>query len=245
MQYAGLLRVDHVMGLHRLFFVMQGQGAMNGVYVRYHPDEMYAVFSLESNRHKTVLAGEDLGTVPDAVRPAMALHEVHRLYVGQYEMRPNQDAPIQPAPEGAIASLNTHDMPTFTAYWRNLDLADRLALGILTEDTVKWEAGQREAIRHSVVDWLRKAGLLGESTEPLDVLRGFLCNLARMPVSGGLVSAADLWQAELPQNVPGTWRERPNWQRRAKYTIEEYERLPGLLNTLRALNATIRGTMGR
>ena len=86
---------------------------------------------------------------------------------------------------------------------------------------------------------------MGEATEPLDVLRGFLCNLARMPVSGVLVSAEDLWQAELPQNVPGTWRERPNWMRKATHPLEEYERLPGLLDTLRALNATVRGGTGR
>jgi 4-alpha-glucanotransferase len=240
MQYAGLLRVDHVMGLHRLFFVPHGLGAMNGVYVRYRPEEMYAVFSLESNRHRCVLAGEDLGTVPDPVRPAMARHEVHRLYVGQYEMRPGKD-PIQPAPEGAIASLNTHDMPTFTAYWHCLDLEDRQELGILTEETVRWEAGQREAIRGSVIDWLRRAGLLGQATEPLDVLRGFLCNLARMPVSAVLVNAEDLWQATKPQNVPGTWRERPNWRRRAAYALEDYERLPGLPDLLAALNAAVRG----
>jgi|SRR5579884_2321030 len=240
MRYAGLLRIDHVMGLHRLFFVPQGLGAMNGVYVRYNADEMYAVFTLESNRHRTMLAGEDLGTVPEAVRPAMAKHEVHRLYVGQYEMRPDPNAPIQRAPEGAIASLNTHDMPPFTAYWHNKDTADRQELGLLTEDQVKWEEGQREGIRKAVVEWLRQAGLLGAAEDPRDVLRGFLCNLARMPVSGVLVNAEDLWQATLPQNVPGTYRERPNWRRRAAYALEEFERLPGLAETLTALNAAVR-----
>ena len=81
-----------------------------------------------------------------------------------------------------------------------------------------------------------------ERIVPLDVLRGFLCNLGRMPVSAVLVSAEDLWQATLPQNVPGTWRERPNWRRRATHALEDYEGRPGLPETLAALNAAVRGT---
>ena len=99
MQLAGMLRVDHLMGLHRFFWIPQGMEAKEGVYVRYPAEEQYAVFTLESNRHKTILVGEDLGTVPPEVPPAMARHQFHRMFIVQYELNPIEAAmpPVFPA----------------------------------------------------------------------------------------------------------------------------------------------------
>ncbi len=134
------------MGLHRFYWIPNGMGPTEGVYVRYPENELYAVYCLESVRHQTVLVGEDLGTVPPAVRPAMAQHNVHRLYVGQYEIQPNYEQPFSPASPGAIASMNTHDMPTFTAFWKELDLHDRAAMGVLDDATLKQERERRDQI---------------------------------------------------------------------------------------------------
>ena len=86
MRHARMLRIDHVMGLYRLYCVPRGMAATDGVYIRYRADELYALVTLESHRHQCAVAGEDLGTVPPEVRPALARHGIARLYVGQFNM---------------------------------------------------------------------------------------------------------------------------------------------------------------
>ena len=207
MQYAGLLRIDHLMGLHRLYWVPQHLGPREGVYVRYPAEELYAIYSLESNRHRTVLVGEDLGTVPDYVRPAMAKHSVHRLYVAQYEAQPEPERAAAAAGSlGAIASLNTHDMPTFTAFWTGADLKDRQEMGLLDEAGVRKESERRAAIRAGMIHRLRDAGWLGRDEDVQAVLRACLQLLANSDAEVVLANLEDLWGATEPQNRPGTWR---------------------------------------
>jgi 4-alpha-glucanotransferase len=109
MRHAGLLRIDHVMGLHRQFWIPEGADVADGVYVRYPADELYAIVSLESHRARCELVGEDLGIVPDVVRETMRRHGLRSLYVAQL----TPDAPIPP---DSVATLNTHDTQTFAAY---------------------------------------------------------------------------------------------------------------------------------
>jgi 4-alpha-glucanotransferase len=245
MRLAGVLRLDHIMGLHRLYWVPHGLGAKHGVYVRYPVDELYAVLLLESNRNKTTLVGEDLGTVPEYVRPTMAEHNVHRLYVGQYEAQPDPDRPLPTPSRGAVASLNTHDMPTFAGYWRSLDLADRQALGLLDEAGVHAEEHRRESTRANIINRLRLAGLLGTERDATSVLRAWLKALAESEAGVVLANLEDLWEAEDPQNVPGTWHERPNWSRKAAHSLGSFDAVPGLLETLRLLDETIKKRQSR
>jgi 4-alpha-glucanotransferase len=241
MQLAGMLRIDHVMGLHRLYFVPQKLGALHGVYVRYPAEELYAVHSLESNRAKTILVGEDLGTVPDQVRPAMARHEVRRLYVGQFEMTPDPEAALRPAAPGAVASMNTHDTPTFTGFWRGLDVEERKAMGLFDEEEAQNEKAQRKAIRETIITYLRKKELLGKDESEAAVLRAILQYLAAGEAGFVLATLEDLWQAREPQNVPGTWREKPNWRRRTAYALEDLDRLPVVRETLLAVDRIMHG----
>ncbi len=240
MQYAGLLRIDHLMGLHRLFWVPQELGPREGVYVRYPVEELYAVFSLESNRHRTVLAGEDLGTVPDYVRPAMAEHNVHRLYVAQYEAQPEPERSLPLPAAGSVASLNTHDMPTFTAFWTSLDINDRHDMGLLDEAGTRREADRRTAIRAGMIRKLREAGWLGRDEDMHSVLRACLQYFADSDAQVVLANLEDLWGATEPQNRPGTWREKPNWQTKAAHTLEEFDQLPGFRTTLCSLDRATR-----
>jgi 4-alpha-glucanotransferase len=239
-QYAGVLRIDHLMGLHRLYWVPQQLGPRGGVYVRYPAEELYAVYSLESNRHRTVLVGEDLGTVPDYVRPAMARHNVNRLYVAQYEAQPEPERALQPPAAGSIASLNTHDMPTFTAFWTGADLKDRQGMGLLDEAGVRKESERRAAIRKGLIGRLREAGWLGRDEDVQAVLRACLQLLGESDAQVVLVNLEDLWGAIEPQNRPGTWREKPNWRVKATRQLEELDAVPGLLTSLRALDRASR-----
>jgi 4-alpha-glucanotransferase len=236
MQYAGILRIDHLMGMHRLYWVPRDLGPAHGVYVRYPAAELYAIYSLESNRHRTVLVGEDLGTVPDYVRPAMAEHNIHRLYVAQYEAQPEADRALPPPPAGSIASLNTHDMPTFTAFWTGADLKDRQEMGLLDEVAMRNESERRAAIRSSMLQKLRTAGWLGREEDVGAVLRACLQHLANSDAQAVLANLEDLWGSTEPQNRPGTWREKPNWRVKATASLEEFDNLPGFISTLRSLD---------
>jgi 4-alpha-glucanotransferase len=236
MQYAGLLRIDHLMGLHRLFWVPSQLGPAGGVYVRYPAEELYAIYCLESQRHQTVLVGEDLGTVPEYVRPAMAEHSIHRLYVAQYEAQPEPDRTLPKPPVGAVASLNTHDMPTCTAFWTSADLQDRREMGLLDDAGVAKETARRAIIRTNLVGRMKASGWLGQEQAYSDVLRACLQYLADSDAQVVLANLEDLWGAIEPQNRPGTWREKPNWQTKATVALEDFEQLPGFVMTLRALD---------
>lgn len=119
MKQARLLRLDHVMGFHRLFWIPQGMLPEDGAYVRYRPEEFYAILSIESERHKTVLVGEDLGTVPAAVRRSMNRHRIKRTYVLQLAARPHAAKALPSPPAGSMASLNTHDTAPFAAFLKD------------------------------------------------------------------------------------------------------------------------------
>src|SRR5438128_1547352 len=122
MAVAGMLRIDHVMGLFRLYCVPQGRAATDGVYMRYPYEELLAILTLESHRHQCALVREDLGTVPDAVRPAMARHGLYRLHVGQWFLPSKIGERPTPSPSESVASLNTHDTATFAGWWRGADI---------------------------------------------------------------------------------------------------------------------------
>src|SRR5262249_43573382 len=105
LHHAKVLPPAHVMGLHRLYSGPQGMPSSQGVYVRYAADELYAIVCLEAHRSGSVVVGEDLGVVPEEVRPAMARHGLHRSYVLPWELTGDPDAPLRPAPPNAFASL--------------------------------------------------------------------------------------------------------------------------------------------
>ena len=243
--HAGVLRVDHVMGLHRLYWIPRGVDARDGVYVRYHADELYAVLCLESHRHEAMLVGEDMGTVPRSVRAAMARHGLRRMYVGQFELRPRADEPLAPMVPGAAASLNTHDMYPFAAFWRGLDVPDRQRLGVLEPGMAQAEQQSREAVRAALLAHLHGSGevAVGEDqdAEAHAVLAALLRRLSARNAGIVLVNLEDLWLETEPQNVPGTWRERPNWRRKAQYRLDQIMRLPRVSDELRQVNQLRRG----
>ena len=210
MRHTGLLRIDHVMWLHRLYWIPKGRPASEGAYVRYPAEELYAILSLESHRHKTMLVGENLGTVPPEVNARMARHHLRETYVLQYEVGPKPK--IRPPPQRSVASLNTHDMPTFEAFLRGLDIDDRFDLGLIKKSDLAGEHRQRRKI----VAALQKA-LKSKS----DALESALKFLGRSDAEIVLINIEDLWRETLPQNVPSTSSERPNWRRKLRYSIKE------------------------
>lgn len=218
---AGMLRIDHVMALHRLFLIPHGLKAAQGVYLRYPTDELYAVFCLESQRHRSLLVGEDLGTVPQAVGPLMEKHAFHRMYITQYQLKPDLKQPLNPVPENAVAGLNTHDMPPFRAFWQGDDISHRLKTGLLDEAGAKTERQRRQTMKDALTLFLRKKKWLGKEADSNQVMHACLRHLALSPARFVILTLEDLWGETQPQNRPGTASDQSNWQRKFRYGLTE------------------------
>lgn len=215
LRYARALRLDHVMGLHRLFWIPRGLTPREGVYVRYRAEEFYAILALESHRHRTLLVGEDLGTVPRYVRTAMSRHRVHRMYVLPFELPTAPGKAPRTIPPAVLAGLNTHDMAPFAAFW------------------LETEADAREAL----VNFLRRKGWLAPSAASVEaVLQACLEYLAASRARIVLVNLEDLWLETAPQNVPGTVGTYPNWRRKARYALETFCRMPDVVGILQKVD---------
>lgn len=234
LKYTSLLRIDHVMALHRLFWIPKGLEPRDGVYVRYPAEDLYAIVSLESYRHRSSIVGENLGTVPGYVNGAMARHRVQQMYVVQYELNPGVRRVLRVVPHDAVASLNTHDMPPFAAYWECLDIEDRVELDLLSFRGARLERKNRRALQQALEAFLRRQGWLkARSVGPQALLQGCLRFLSASSARVLLVNVEDLWLETQPQNVPATHGERPNWQRKARHTIEAICGMPTLCGILR------------
>ncbi len=238
---AGALRIDHVMGLHRIFCIPNGMGGEHGIYVHYRPEELYAILNVESARHQSFLVGEDLGTVPDAVREAMDRHHFHRMYVAQFALRHDPHHAVVVPPKTAAASINTHDTPTFAAFWEGSDIDDRVALNHLDEADAPGERDNRAALREAVKTFLRNNNLLTEEDDTQAVLRALLKLLGRSEARLVLVNLEDLLGEKKPQNVPGTTIETTNWQRRCARRLEEIFSDAGVSEVLQQLDRDRRG----
>lgn len=211
MRVAGLLRIDHVMGLFRLYCVPEGRPATDGVYLRYPADELLAVLTLESVRAQCALVGEDLGTVPDYVRPAMAKHGLYRLHVGQWHFPTEPGKASAPAPADSVASLNTHDTATFAGWWTAADITDKRELGLIDGSQEQHERSEREATKAAIAAMLPPDA----GADPMQAaMREVTVELARGPAEVVLVALDDIALEKVPHNVPGTSVERPNWHRR-------------------------------
>jgi len=225
------------MGLHRLYWIPKGLEAHHGVYVRYKAEEFYAILSLESHRHQAIIVGEDLGTVPGYVRRAMARHNIQRMYVLQYEVKPAAGPVLRPAPINTVASLNTHDMPPFAALWQGADIEERLKQGLLNESDVPPERERRQALRLALARFLEQEGWLKDApTDTLTILRACLAFLAASAARCVLINLEDLWLETQPQNIPSTLEEYPNWRRKARYSLEEFCQMPHILDTLKEVD---------
>lgn len=228
MKVAGMLRIDHVMGLFRLYCVPEGRPATDGVYLRYPHEELLAIVTLESSRACCAVAGEDLGTVPPEVRPAMNRHGLFHLHVAQWFLPQHPGEKPTPSPPSAVASLNTHDTPTFAGWWRGADIFDKRELGLIDERQEKGERHDREREKTALLAFA-DAQLHGDTlTEVERAMVAVTTELAIGPAEIVLVALDDLVLDPLGHNVPGTVHERPNWQRRVQAWAEvlDPERAP-------------------
>jgi len=227
LRFARLLRIDHVMGLHRLFWIPEGMPGSQGFYVRYPADDIYAILSVESHRHDAGIVGENLGLVPQEVNEALERHNVRQLYIVQSELSLDSRSKLLRKPKSdCVASLNTHDMTPFQSFIEGLDIADRVDLKFLDRKSALAETKTRVRLRKALQRFLHRKNLF----------QGCIDFLGRSKAGIVLVNLEDLWGETQPQNVPATTRQRPNWRRRLRFSIEQMRESREIQKTLYRLN---------
>jgi 4-alpha-glucanotransferase len=212
MRYAGAIRLDHVLGLKRLYLVPHGFAADNGVYVQMPFEALLAATALESVAHRCVVIGEDLGTVPKGFREQIADWGIWSYQVMMFE-RDDQGkfCGIDHYSSNALVTFNTHDLSTY-AGWRSFsDLALKRSLGIDPGETddARWRALAMltEVLRHHGID-----------RHDLNAVVGFLARTRSRLLA---ISLEDLLGVTDQPNIPGTVNEHPNWRQRLPLAIDE------------------------
>ncbi len=212
MRYAGAIRLDHVLGLKRLYLVPHGFAADNGVYVQMPFEALLAATALESVAHRCVVIGEDLGTVPEGFREQIADWGIWSYQVMMFE-RDDQGKfrGIDHYSPNALVTFNTHDLSTY-AGWRSFsDLALKRSLGIDPgeSDDARWQA------LAMLTEVLRQYGI---DRHDLNAVVGFLARTKSRLLA---ISLEDLLGVIDQPNIPGTVNEHPNWRQRLPLALDE------------------------
>ena len=212
LRYAGVLRLDHVMGVERLYVIPPGGNARDGAYIHYEAEELWAILALEASRTGSLLIGEDLGTVTRSVRAAMQRHRVGRMHVLEFAVRPEEDPALVPPPRGALATLSTHDLSPLAGWVDGDDVALRRRLGFIDAERESADL----AARRREVRALRAAVGHRRGGDARQLVRASLRSLGGSEAPLVAVALDDLVGLSAPQNVPGTVDEHPNWRRRTE-----------------------------
>lgn len=212
LRMAGGLRVDHILGLFRLWWVPRGESPMNGTYVRYDHEAMIGILALEAHRAGAVVIGEDLGTVEDWVRDYLIERGLLGTSILWFE-RKDGSAPRSPETYRSLclASVTTHDLPPTAGYLQGEHIAVRHELGLLSRP-LEEEIAEDDSQRDAVLAALRERGLLGAKASVEDQVDALHKYLAWAPSKMLGVSVNDLVGDVRTINQPGTDEEYPNWR---------------------------------
>ena len=228
-RHTGALRIDHALGLFRMFWVPLGESAKQGAYVRSNVNDLFGILALESVRHNALVVGEDLGTVPPEVPKILARWGVlsSKVQVFERNFHTGRYCPASEYPRMALATVNTHDLPPLVGWLEERDIAIRSEVGDLSDPEVA--EGMRNMRRHergALVQSLIEAGLLPHDAHhhlTADALIAAAHAFVRRTPSALVgLSLDDLAQEVAPVNIPGVWQDRyPSWSRRMRETLEE------------------------
>lgn len=246
MRCAGALRIDHVMGLARLYWIPPGATAAEGAYVRYPVDDLLAILALESHRNHCMVIGEDLGTVPGELRARLARAGVlsYRLFYFERDAAGEFKAPAD-YPVDALVAASTHDLAPLASFWEGHDLELRRTLGLFPSEELRAQyVASRAGERAGLALALEREGLLPEGTPVAAQMTPALGlaiheHLAQTPSRVLVVQPEDLLGLIEQVNVPGTTGEHSNWRRKLPLTLEEighderFEALTGMLARVR------------
>ena len=228
---AGGIRIDHILGLRRLWLVPEGEPAKNGAYLRYPLEDMLRLIALESWRHRAIVIGEDLGTVPPGFRERLSEHGLAGIRVLWFERTKDGKGFMAPAEwdRGAVATTTTHDLPTVTGWWRGEDIVWRHRVGQTAaradgRDPVALAQAERDNDRAALWQAFQKAGIAASDVDPpppdeapVDEALAFVAATPSPLVTYPLEDLLGL--ADQP-NLPGSIDEHPNWRRRVVQPVD-------------------------
>ncbi len=245
-RHTGALRIDHALGLFRMFWVPLGESARQGAYVRAFSEELFGILALESVRHGAVVVGEDLGTVPPEVPAVLERWGVlgSKVLVFERDLMTGRFRAAADYPRLSLATANTHDLPPLVGWMEARDITLRTELGDLSDPrqaSVMMESRMHE--RGALVQSLIEAGLLRgsahETVTSAQLVEAVHAFIRRTPAALVGLSLDDIARESTPVNIPGVWQDRyPSWSRRMRVPLE---RLLGDPGTVRLLGHEGRG----
>jgi len=231
MRHAGVLRIDHVMGLMRLFLIPAGAMPKHGAYIRFPFEDLLGIVALESTRNSCVVIGEDLGTVPMGFRERMAEAGILSSRVLYFEREHGRFRSPGEFPPLAAVSVSTHDLATLRGYWTEADILAKEAIGVFGSPEEKARAlEERASEKAALIEALAREGLLpsGVSADTgarapwsQELATAVHAYLARCESRLLLVQLDDLAGEVLQANLPGSTSGYPSWRRRLEKTVEE------------------------
>ena len=219
LRHAGGLRIDHVLGLNRLWLVPEGASASEGAYLQYPLQDLLRLIALESHRHRAVVIGEDLGTVPDGLRERLSASGVLGMRVLWFQREHGLFVEPTRWPRGAMATTTTHDLPTVAGWWQERDIDWRLKIGELSADQASGQRGDRARDRDALLHAFGHAGLPA-AADPDAVVDSAVRFVARTSSALAIVPLEDIAGVAEQPNLPGTVDQHPNWRRRLPQAVE-------------------------
>ncbi|RJX66226.1 4-alpha-glucanotransferase [Vibrio sinensis] len=232
MSHCGSLRIDHVLGLLRLWWIPKGEEATNGAYLYYPVEDMLAILALETHRHQCSVIGEDLGTVPDEIVGLLHDAGIYSYMVFFFETSKEDGGYLSPRhyPEQSMATLCTHDMPTLRGYWHCDDLKMGQDLGLYpNQEQLSTLFNERLTSKQGILDSVHWHGCLPEGVGhdaqyvPMDthLAQALQVHLAAGNSTLFSVQLEDWLEMDKPVNIPGTVMEYPNWRRKLSCNLDE------------------------
>lgn len=238
LRHAGGVRIDHILGLARLWVIPDGQSAADGAYLTYPLEDMLRILAIESHRARAIVIGEDLGTVPDGLRPLLRQRGVLGMRVLWFE-RDDDGAFVAPDrwERSAVAMTGTHDLVTVAGWWQAGDLAWSRKLGrgpdsIALEDELTERQQDREALWATMGKSMAATEAAPASDQPQPAVDAALRHVAASPCALAILPIEDIAGLIEQPNLPGTIDEHPNWRRRMEASTDDLLKRPDIAHRL-------------
>ncbi|MFN3522004.1 MAG: 4-alpha-glucanotransferase [Phenylobacterium sp.] len=240
MAHAGGVRIDHILGLRRLWLIPTGAEALEGVYLNYPFEDLMRLAVLESQRRRALVIGEDLGTVPEGFRDALAARGLLGLSVLPFERDEDGFTRSSGWRPASVAMTTTHDLPTLTGWWTGRDLDWAARIGAAPKEVARRRT-ERQAERADLWRAMAKegcaAGPAPAAADPSPAVDAAVRFVAAAPTPLALLAAEDLLGEPEQPNIPGTMDEHPNWRRRLPVTGPDLFAAPQAAPRIAAMNA--------
>lgn len=239
--HAGGLRIDHVLGLNRLWVIPQGEKPTEGAYLHFPLDDLLRLLALESHRHQAIVLGEDLGTVPDGLREKLAARDILGMRVLLFEQNhPGDFKQLLEWPDNALATTSTHDLPPLKGWWHTNEIGWTRRLELIDENTerewretrVKEKRGLEQILKQDPQNFVEERQDPDIADQLIDGSIRFVGH-TRAPLV--LLPIEDALGLVEQPNLPGTVDEHPNWRRRLVATGAALLDLPDAARRLELL----------